>query len=184
MTQSDLPPDRNQLPQSFLRAGLSADDLKDPRIARRDKLRRIQELGIDPWGSRFDDRLADRQVVREMASQIKYKLTSGAEIDLPEISHEPSADAGRPAKWRAEQGEGEEIGPNVRVAGRIMLSRDKGKLLFITLKDWTGELQIFVGLEPSRRREFQAGCDCLTWAIDRRRRTTGTNEHRRIDRLC
>lgn len=132
----------------------SADDLKDPRIARRDKLRRIQELGIDPWGSRFDDRLLIRKV-REMASQIKYKLTSGQEIDLPEISSEPDAAPVDLRKWRAEQGEGEEIGPKVRVAGRIMLSRDKGKLVFITLKDWTGELQIFVGLNQVGEENFK-----------------------------
>ena len=32
------------------------DDEKDPRAARREKLRKIAELGIDPFGSRFDDR--------------------------------------------------------------------------------------------------------------------------------
>lgn len=133
---------------------LSADDLKDPRVARRDKLRRIQELGIDPWGSRFDDRLMIG-TVREMATQIKYRLTSGQDVDLPVIDHEPGADAVDLRKWRTEQGEGEEIGPNVRVAGRIMLSRDKGKLLFITLKDWTGELQIFVGLNQVGEENFK-----------------------------
>jgi len=142
-------------PQSKSAApALSADDLKDPRVARRDKLRRIQELGIDPWGSRFDDRLMIG-TVREMATQIKYRLTSGQDVDLPAINHEPGADAVDLRKWRTEQGEGEEIGPKVRVAGRIMLSRDKGKLLFITLKDWTGELQIFVGLNQVGEENFK-----------------------------
>lgn len=33
-------------------------------------------------------------------------------------------------------------GPSARVAGRIMLRRDIGKLIFITLSDWTGRIQI------------------------------------------
>ena len=133
----------------------SADDLKDPRTARRDKLRRIQELGIDPWGSRFDNRQM-MAAVRKMANQVKYRLASGEEIDLPTIGDNAAGDAPVDLrKWRGEQGEGEEIGPTVRVAGRIMLSRDKGKLVFITLKDWTGELQIFVGLNQVGAENFK-----------------------------
>jgi len=135
-------------------AALSADDLKDPRVARRDKLRRIQELGIDPWGSRFDDRLMIG-TVREMANQVKFRLASGEEIDLPRIGENADDTPVDLRKWRGEQGEGEEIGPTVRVAGRIMLSRDKGKLVFITLRDWTGELQIFVGLNQVGAENFK-----------------------------
>ncbi len=58
-------------------------------------------------------------------------------------------------KWRAEQGEGEEVGPEVRVAGRIMLLRDKGKLVFITLRDWSGEIQIFIGLNQVGEQNFE-----------------------------
>jgi len=118
---------------------LSEDQLKDPRVARRDKLRRIREAGIDPWGSRFDDRLMI-SAARELADQIKYRTEAGEELELPELG--PEVDL---RKWRSEQGPGEEIGPQVRVAGRIMLARDKGKLVFITLRDWTGEIQIFIG---------------------------------------
>ena len=141
-------------PNSSSSSSLTADELKDPRVARRDKLRRIQELGIDPWGSRFDNRLMIG-AVRDLATSIKYRLTTGTEVDLPVISNEPGADAVDLRKWRTEQGEGEEIGPDVRVAGRIMLSRDKGKLVFITLKDWTGELQIFVGLNQVGEENFK-----------------------------
>ncbi len=35
---------------------MTEDELKDPRAARRHKLQRLTELGIDPWGSRFDNR--------------------------------------------------------------------------------------------------------------------------------
>lgn len=39
----------------------------------------------------------------------------------------------------AEQGE---IGPEIRVAGRIMLRNNKGKLKFFHLQDWTGRIQL------------------------------------------
>jgi lysyl-tRNA synthetase class 2 len=38
---------------------------------------------------------------------------------------------------------GEESGDTVRVAGRVMLLRTQGKLAFATLRDWTGEVQLF-----------------------------------------
>jgi lysyl-tRNA synthetase, class II len=36
-------------------------------------------------------------------------------------------------------------GPKVRVAGRIMLRRGQGKVVFLDLRDWTERIQIFVG---------------------------------------
>lgn len=134
---------------------LTEDQLKDPRLARRDKLRRIREAGIDPWGGRFDDRKMVG-VVRELASEIKYRTESGTEIDLPEIG--PETDL---RTWRAAQGPGEEVGPTVRVAGRVMLMRNKGKLVFITLRDWTGEIQIFIGKGQVGEENFE-----LTKLID------------------
>ncbi len=127
---------------------LTEDQLKDPRIARRDKLRRLHEAGIDPWGSRFDDRLMV-SAVRELEDQVRYRTEAGEELPLPELG--PSVDL---RAWRAEQGPGEEIGPTVRVAGRVMLFRDKGKLVFITLRDWTGEIQIFIGLNQVGEENF------------------------------
>jgi hypothetical protein len=32
------------------------EDITQPEEARREKLRQIESLGIDPWGSRFDNR--------------------------------------------------------------------------------------------------------------------------------
>ena len=48
-------------------------------------------------------------------------------------------------QWKSDHGPGTETGPTVRVAGRIMLSRGQGKLIFLTLRDWTGDIQIFIG---------------------------------------
>ncbi len=36
-------------------------------------------------------------------------------------------------------------GPRVRVAGRIVLRRGQGKVVFLQLRDWTDQIQIFVG---------------------------------------
>ena len=36
-------------------------------------------------------------------------------------------------------------GPRVRAAGRIVLERKKGKLIFIDIRDWTGQIQLLVG---------------------------------------
>ena len=75
-------------------------------IARLEKLRAIEALGVDPWGQRFD-------------------------------GHQPIAKAREDCP--AEPGQ---IGPAVRVAGRIMLRNNKGKLKFFHLQDWTGRIQL------------------------------------------
>jgi lysyl-tRNA synthetase class 2 len=41
--------------------------------------------------------------------------------------------------------ESDQPGPAVRVAGRIMLRRGQGKVVFLDLRDWTGNIQIFAG---------------------------------------
>lgn len=41
--------------------------------------------------------------------------------------------------------DGEESGDIVTVGGRMMLRREQGKLAFGTLRDWTGEIQLFAG---------------------------------------
>jgi lysyl-tRNA synthetase class 2 len=114
----------------------------DWESSRRDKLRRIVELGHDPWGSRFEDHapIAD---LRARAGEIVYRTQAGGEVPLPGF------DTGAPdfdfRQWLAEQGPGEMTGPQVRAAGRIVLHRDKGKLQFIDIRDMTGQIQLFVG---------------------------------------
>lgn len=131
MTEQSRPGD-DDVPrdQSFLEA------------ARRAKLARIIELGHDPWGTRFDDRQLIGEI-RARAKEIVFRKADGANITLPSLETEEERAAFRP--WLAEQGAGEIVGPQVRAAGRIILSRDKGKLLFIDIRDMTGQVQLFIG---------------------------------------
>jgi len=71
---------------------------------RREKLARIRELGVDPYGGRYDG--------TECASDIKSRFREDAEMQ------------------------------KARCAGRIVLLRDIGKLIFITLRDWSGTIQV------------------------------------------
>ncbi len=90
--------------------------------SRREKLRKIQELGFDPWGGRFDDQMPIGDIrVRE------------AEITV------------EPIPPGSEQREPTQHGPHVRAAGRIVLQRKKGKLIFVDIRDWTGQIQLFIG---------------------------------------
>jgi lysyl-tRNA synthetase class 2 len=91
--------------------------------ARREKLRKLVELGIDPWGGRFDGhaKIAD---IRARAG---------------EIAADPPPPGAPPDQH------GELHGPKVRAAGRIVLLRDTGKLIFLNIRDWTGDIQLFIG---------------------------------------
>ncbi len=75
---------------------------------------------MDPWGGRFDGhaKIAD---IRSRESEIT--------VDRP----------------AADSDHAEEHGPKVRAAGRIVLMRHTGKLIFLNIRDWTGEIQLFVG---------------------------------------
>src|SRR3954470_10703080 len=114
----------------------------DWEASRRDKLRRIVEMGRDPWGSRFDDHLAIAEI-RARAGEIVYRTQDGREVGLPDL--QKAGDDFDFRKWVSEQGTGEMTGPEVRAAGRIVLHRDKGKLQFIDIRDMTGQIQLFVG---------------------------------------
>ncbi|PHQ33790.1 lysine--tRNA ligase [Rhodopirellula bahusiensis] len=116
------------------------NDLTDPHAARRHKLEEITAKGIDPWGQRFDDRLLVSEC-RDRIPEIQWKPKEGETIALPDVESE-DVDY---RQWKADNGPGEEIGPIVRVAGRIQLSRPTGKLIFMNIRDWTGDIQIFVG---------------------------------------
>ena len=121
--------------------------------ARREKKRQIEERGIDPWGSRFDDRILIGDI-RSRLNEVKFQKEDGTVIDLPELHEDPEQRINM-RQWRSDNGPGTEIGPQVRAAGRIMLQRDKGKLRFIDIQDWTGKIQLFVGQKQVGESDFE-----------------------------
>jgi len=141
--------------------------------ARREKLRKLEALGIDPWGGRFDDHTPIGEI-RARLGEIKYVLESGAAVELPELSGDLNF-----REWKGEQGKGEVVGPKVRAAGRILLDRDKGKLHFIDIQDWTGRIQLFVGKNQIGEENWQI-VECLDLGdlvgVDGELKVTNTGE--------
>ena len=76
--------------------------------ARLEKLQKIKDLGLDPWGQRFDDHIP--------ISEARERCPG-----------EPGTD-----------------GETVRVAGRIMLRNNRGKLKFYHVQDFSGRIQLMV----------------------------------------
>ncbi len=105
---------------SDISTGQSDNSSDALEAARREKLRKIVELGIDPWGGRFDGYMSIGEI-RSCESEI--------------VSHP------------AQPGErhGQQNGPRVLAAGRIVLMRDTGKLIFADIRDWTGQIQLYIG---------------------------------------
>src|SRR3954447_10762335 len=85
---------------------------------RLEKLKRIEALGHDPWGQRFDGHRAIADV--RALTVPRPEPTTGATSNVP--------------------------GPTVRVAGRIMLRRKQGKVYFLEIRDWTERMQVFIGM--------------------------------------
>lgn len=110
--------------------------------ARREKMAKLESLGLDPWGQRFDDRQLVRDI-RSLAEQIVYRTEDGQEIPVPDPGTQSEDFNLR--QWKADQGKGELVGPDVRAAGRVVLHRDKGKLHFVDIRDWTGQIQLMIG---------------------------------------
>ncbi|MCL4203233.1 MAG: lysine--tRNA ligase [Pirellulaceae bacterium] len=118
--------------------------------ARREKLRKIVEMGIDPWGGRFDNRDYIGSI-RSRAGEIKFRADSGECVDLPDLEGQPE---GGFRDWLQQQGAGQLEGPRVRAAGRIVLQRKAGKLRFVDIQDWTGKIQLFIGKQQVGEADF------------------------------
>jgi lysyl-tRNA synthetase class 2 len=81
-----------------------SNDVSKLERQRQEKLSRIRELGIDPYGGRYDG--------AEPAADIKRRYKDGDETQ------------------------------SAKCTGRIVLLREMGSLIFMTLRDWSGTIQV------------------------------------------
>jgi len=103
---------------------MSTEEPDRLEAARLEKLRKLEELGVDPWGQRFDDHQA--------IGAVRERCPEENGVD----------------------------GEQVRVAGRIMLRNDKGKLKFFHIQDWTGRIQLLVSMKDVPEDQW-AVVECL-----------------------
>ena len=104
--------------------------MSDQISDRRAKLEKLRALGVEPFGGRFPGVTPNAEI---RAAAEKLNLQAGQTCE---------DEAGR-----------------FRAAGRVVLYRDIGSLIFLTVRDWTGELQfglskkmLVEGAEGSRVR--------------------------------
>ena len=88
--------------------------LTDQELARREKMNRIKDMNLDPFGHRFD-RTNNSAEIKEKYGNIEHD-----ELDNMDI--------------------------HVSVAGRIMFMRKMGKASFFTIKDRSGQIQIYISI--------------------------------------
>ncbi len=89
-------------------------EFTEQELVRREKAQKIKDLGLDPFGHKFE-RTA-------LASEIKEKYA-----DIPHDEFENMKD-------------------EATVAGRIMFIRKMGKASFFSIKDKTGNIQIYISI--------------------------------------
>ena len=106
--------------------------------ARRAKLKRFRdELGYEPYGQREDGLLA--------LSDARARFSEEAHAAFDAASKEAKASGGVPADTRAV----------VRIAGRVVQHRDMGKLVFLFLRDATGDLQVSISKASVAANAFE-----------------------------
>ena len=125
--------------------------------SRREKLRKIEALGIDPWGGRFDD----NQPIGEIRAREAEIVTAPPQPKVSSTESSMARESARP--------------------GDIVLMRDTGKLIFANIRDWTGAHPALHRQKASRRAELGSLPMLRSGRSDRRRRRTEANQDRRAD---
>ena len=91
-----------------------SEEMNDQMLVRRQKLQELYDLGIDPFGSKFDR--------SGLSSDLKEEWDQYSKEELVE----------------------KEADSHVAIAGRLMTKRGKGKAGFAHVQDLAGQIQIYV----------------------------------------
>ncbi len=105
----------------------TGSDVHKLESQRREKRKKVEDLGLRAYGGRLDDivSLATARASFDEAADEAFKADSSTDNR-----------------------------PVVRVAGRVMLHRDTGKLIFMNLRDQSGDLQIAVSKRDCEETGF------------------------------
>lgn len=101
---------------------------------------------------------AQRRANRDAAAALGFAPYGGRTTGLTDLAvakskYDPVADAARQAQGR--EPTGPDPRPVAHVAGRIVLHRDNGKLVWMNLRDHTGDLQVAVSQRDCDEKGFQ-----------------------------
>ena len=105
--------------------------LSDQEIVRREKLDKLRELGIDPFGQRYD--------ATEHSNDVKAKAMRI--IEEFDRTHPGLSDDERKEQLHAYI---EGLNLEVNVAGRVMFIRKMGKASFYSIQDKYGFIQVYI----------------------------------------
>lgn len=125
----------NDNPQPTNQAAQTPHHLEQQRRDNRD---RVRSSGADPYGQRTDDLIpivVAKSRHSESADTEYATLTKAAPKDAPKSSFVDPR-------------------PLVKVAGRVVLARDNGKLIWFNLRDDTGDIQVAVSQKDADAAGF------------------------------
>ena len=107
------------------------ENLTEQEIVRRGKLEKYTELGIDPFGQRYDAKYHSTDVKNIANKEIEEFKNNHKDLNDEELKEQLH-----------QYIEGKNI--TVSVAGRIMFIRKMGKASFFSIQDKEGKIQIYI----------------------------------------
>ncbi len=119
---------------------MSMEEHTELVAARRAKLQRYRsELGIEPYGQRADG-LVTLATARAMFDEAAHAAFDAADRAAREAAKQQAASGGAPAAAKAVP----DTRAEAHVAGRVIQHRDMGKIVFLQLRDHSGDLQVSI----------------------------------------
>lgn len=101
-----------------------SEEMNDQMQVRRQKLQELRDLGIDPFGEKFD-RTGDAETLKTQWDQFSKEELADKESESHTV-----------------------------IAGRLMTKRGKGKAGFAHIKDLSGQIQIYVRKDQVGEEQF------------------------------